>query len=161
MHRILNVAAIVIATFALCTSLPAQSKKALKAEANKKTESEIKKLESELARLIMSGNADAYGQHLADDYVLINAVGSVVSKAQILSAMKAGASSDSLLPVDMSVRVYGETAVLNDRVIWKGVVNGANLERDWLSTKVFLRRNGKWVLVNSQGTALPPRQGAK
>src|SRR5512143_312495 len=67
---------------------------------NAKTEAEIKALELELARLIMKGDADGYGKYLADDYLLINAAGSVVSKTQILEALKAGTTSDSLIPSD-------------------------------------------------------------
>jgi ketosteroid isomerase-like protein len=137
-------------------ALPAQP---VKAEKNAKTEEGIKKLEAELAGLIMSGDAEKYAGYLADDYVLINAAGGVISKDQIVGAIKAsgGASRDSLIPDNLNVRVYGETAVLNGHLTWKGTENGQKISRESLFTKVFVRKKGHWYMVNNQGTPLPPK----
>ena len=145
--------------FMFVTSQLFAQSKGVKAEKNAKAEQEIKALEMELARLIMTGDAEKYASYLGDDYILINAVGAVVSKDQIVAALKAsnGASGDSLLPDNLNVRVYGETAVLNGHLTWKGVENGQKLSRESLFTKVFVRRKGHWYMVNNQGTALPPK----
>lgn len=124
-----------------------------------KVEEEIKKIELELESAVMSGNADKYATYLADDYVLINAAGLVASREQILAALKASGPSkgDSLFPDNLKVRVYGEAAVLNGHLTWRGTDNGQKLTRESLFTKVFVRRKGHWYMVNSQGTALPQR----
>ena len=143
-------------------ALPAQPSK-VSAEKNAKTEDVIKKLEVELASLIMSGNAEKYAGYLADDYVLINAAGGVISKDQIVAAITAGggASRDSLIPDNLNVRVYGETAVLNGHLTWKGTENGQKISRESLFTKVFVRRKGHWYMVNNQGTPLAPRTATR
>ncbi|HTK81655.1 MAG TPA: nuclear transport factor 2 family protein [Bacteroidota bacterium] len=131
----------------------------LKPDKDAKVKEEIKKIEYELENLIMSGNADKYSSYLADDFMLINSAGGVVQKEPLIQALrKSGAANgDSLIPDNLTVRVYGETAVLNGHLTWKGTDNGQKLSLQSLFTKVFVKRKGKWQMVNNQGTPLLQR----
>jgi hypothetical protein len=144
------------------STLVAQST-SIKAEKNSKVEEEIKKIEFELENLIMSGKSEKYASYLADDYMLINSAGIVVLKDQLIAALKASgaANGDSLLPDNLTVRVYGETAVLNGHLTWKGTDKGQKLTLESLFTKVFVRKKGHWYMVNNQGTPLLQKPAAR
>ena len=90
---------------------------------------------------------------------LRNSAGGVIPKDQLIQALRTSgaAKGDSLLPDDLTVRVYGETAILNGHLTWKGTDNGQKLSLQSLFTKVFIKRKGQWLMVNNQGTPLLQR----
>lgn len=126
----------------------------LNADKNLKAEETIKKLEFELAHLIMSGNFAKYATYLADDYLLTEPTGEVTTKEQILESFSSGATKgDSLFPSDLKVRVYNnDTAILNGHLLYKGHQRGLGAIHDAQFTKVFIKRKGKWLLVSNQGS---------
>jgi ketosteroid isomerase-like protein len=119
-------------------------------------EAEIKQLELTLAGYLSRGEIDAYAPNLAEDYVLVSDDGSVLSKAEVLAEFRRANGPRVLLePTKLKVRVYGDTAVLTGDLRF-----GSGHGR---FTKVFIRRAGRWYLVNTQGTPLKeqpaPRPG--
>jgi ketosteroid isomerase-like protein len=110
-------------------------------------EAEIKQLELTLAGYLSRGEIDAYAPSLAEDYVRISADGSVASKAEVLAEFRRSTSpGPPLEPSRLVVRAYGDTAILTGEL-----KIGARRAR---FTKVFIRRGGRWYLVNLQGTPL-------
>ncbi len=110
-------------------------------------EAEIKQLELTLAGHLSRGEIDAYAPYLADDYVRISADGRSATKTEVLAEMRAVKGPRvPLEPGNLAVRVYGDTAILTGEL-----TIGPRRAR---FTKVFLRRAGRWVMVNNQGTPL-------
>lgn len=59
---------------------------------------------------------------------------------------------DSLVPVEMRRRVYGETVVGDGQVRVQVQMNGETIRVDLLVTTVHVRRDGRWQLVAWQST---------
>ena len=110
-------------------------------------EAEIKQLELTLAGYLSRGEVDAYAPFLAEDYVRITADGRTSTKAEVLAELRAvNGPRTPLEPTGLAVRSYGDTAVLNGELR-----HGSRRSR---FTKVFIRRAGRWFMVNNQGTPL-------
>lgn len=112
----------------------------------------------ELLKLERTWN-DAYNRHdkegvgriLHDDYVLIDADAYVLNKQRYLDTITRVQikSEDLKFP---NVRVYGDAAIVNS--IWSGTYSfdGKDTTETIHYTDVFIRENGKWQAVSSQGT---------
>ncbi len=94
---------------------------------------------------------------LADDYVRIGRDGEVVVKQEEIenTQFRSFPESSKKKVEDLRVRIYGETAVVTSLVI-RQVKEGNRAEvteRDRV-TNVYIRRLGRWQLVNSQWTPI-------
>ena len=79
---------------------------------------------------------------------------------QHLADLKDATSSvDSCVDNDMKVRLYGDTAVVTGRGTRAGTVKGvAYKDRQILWTDIFVRKDGRWQCVASQGTVIAAQQ---
>jgi ketosteroid isomerase-like protein len=114
-------------------------------------------LDLERARFAADLRADAAALDtlLADDVVYVRSSGAVDTKAQYLRSLGASGpyALDSLVPGDLSVRVYGEAAVVTGRLVVKLRAQPAPYALRF--TDVWERRSGRWQLVVFQATRLP------
>ena len=107
-----------------------------------------------LAVALAAGGA-ARAQVPSDDVVYVRSSGAVDTKAQYLRSLGASGpyALDSLVPGDLSVRVYGEAAVVTGRLVVKLRAQPAPYALRF--TDVWERRSGRWQLVVFQATRLP------
>jgi ketosteroid isomerase-like protein len=90
---------------------------------------------------------------LADDWVGIDYSGNIVPKEQAIADLKSGTStlvSEELGP--MTVRVFGNTAVVTGSDTEKSADRGKDSSGNYVWTDVFVLRNGRWQVVASQST---------
>jgi ketosteroid isomerase-like protein len=90
---------------------------------------------------------------LADDWVGIDYSGNIVPKEQAIADLKSGTStlaSEVLGP--MTVRVFGNTAVVTGSDAEKSTDRGKDSSGNYVWTDVFVFRNGRWQAVASQST---------
>ena len=81
--------------------------------------------------------------------------GQVAGKADDLADLKAGEPKlDSSSVDDMKVRVYGNVALVNGHFTQKGVYKGKDLCGEARFTDVFVKRQGRWECVSTQGTTM-------
>jgi len=141
---------------ALCApSAFAQAEGAKKPSAS--VEDQIKKLEAERAAAVVKGDVAAIASQTSEDYTLINANGQLSGKAQTMEAIKSGnikLTANDLS--DLSVRVYGNTAVVTGKANAKGVVGGRELKGPVMFTRVYVKKDGKWQSVAFQQTPIAP-----
>ena len=128
-----------------------QEQSTLRADRDTVAEQQIKQLEFHLTDLLMRGDISTYATFLANDYIRILPNGDVSTKEQALDGFRKFKIDGKMIPHDLNVRVYGNTAIL--RGILDNVGNDGKKISD-LFTKVFIRRNGKWFLASLQGTTL-------
>ena len=57
---------------------------------------------------------------------------------------------------DLTIRVYGDTAVVTGRSNQKGMENGKDYSGDYRFTRVYVRQKGRWLTVALQATAIKP-----
>lgn len=127
--------------------IASESSKSIHADKAPNAEEEIKSLEAKLTEQILSGNP-AYGDTLAEDYVLIRDDGSVHTKSEMTSRFTARDPAnriEALQPSNLNIRIYGDTAVMNFELNWTQTVNGRRLAAHSRLTKVFIKRDGHWV----------------
>ena len=61
---------------------------------------------------------------------------------------------DSLVADEINVRVYGDTAIVTYRSTAKGKDQDGAIDEQRRWTRVFVRKDGRWQLVHSQGTTI-------
>jgi len=109
----------------------------------------------EWARAIVSNDAVRIAGFTADDWVIVSESG-VSTKEQFLSFVSSGALTHSAMErvSEARVRIHGETAVLTARVTNTAHYEGRQFEADEWATDVFVYREGRWLCVLSQITAV-------
>ena len=118
--------------------------------------------ERQLTQLINDLNAAlvkadvAFLERVLDrDFVHYRPHGNVENRAQYLEDRKSGrVHFDSLLADQIKVRRYGDTAIVTYRSTAKGKDQDGAIDEQRRWTRVFVRKNGRWQLVASQGTTI-------
>jgi len=114
---------------------------------------QILRLEEDRNRAITSGDAKALEQMTADDYTFITLRGELRTKAEIVSGFRSGSFHyESRRISDLTVRIYGDTAVVTGRSNQKGQENGKDYSGDYRFTRVYVKQGGAWKTVALQAT---------
>ena len=114
---------------------------------------EIVDLEHQAKDAALHRDAAFVERTLADDYVAITQLGQIVTKADTVAARKtAQLRYDTIEISDMVVRLYGNTAIVTARANVKGTELGEEFSGPYRFTRVWVRRNGKWLTVSYQAT---------
>ena len=119
----------------------------IKASPDAKAEQELRKLEHQW----LDANADEIERIEADDFTITYEDGSVRNKAQYL-AMARRAVRDpnvSQWTEDSVVRVYGDTAIITGRFLYKVRDKDKETTTESRYTDTYIRRNGSWQVVAS------------
>jgi len=110
---------------------------------------------AELARFSAQIRRDtaALRSLLGDDLTYIHSNALTETKSHFIETIVTGRIVyDSLVPVELDHRVYGNTAVGNGKVRAQVQMNGQTLKVDLIFTTVLVRRHGRWQLVAWQST---------
>ena len=119
------------------------------------TDDELRAIEQRRIDAILSRDADALQQLLADDYHVINPGGQQVGKYDLINGLRANFIAYTLWDVDgaMAVLASEALAVVRYRASLQVSVQGEAQppQRLW-HTEVFAQRDGAWQAVMSQDT---------
>ena len=152
MKRTLVIALVAIAALYLALGQAIANNQAA---GNANVQEELKRLENDRAQAVLKGDTAALDRMTADDYTVINISGQLLTKAQVLEAIKSGdLKYDQLENNDLQVRVYGVTAVLTGRTAQKGQFKGKDISGQTRFTRVYLKQHGKWQAVAFQATRI-------
>ena len=115
-------------------------------------------MEQRLARAWVAGDQATIRSMLADDWVTTDITGMVHTKEGVLRDMFAGTPRPiaSMTIDEVAVRLFGEVAVITGRTTARGSDGGSVQLR---FTDVAVRRDGRWVVVASQGTLITGSSG--
>ena len=131
--------------------LPAQAKPKNDQEA----EQAITKFEQEWADAYVKADTAALGRIEAEDYVLIDPEGKLLSKADDMRDVKSGDFKVETFKVDnLKVRFYGKTAVVTGIATLKGTSKKQDISGKYRFTDVLVRKKDAWQAVSSQVTAV-------
>ena len=118
-------------------------------------ERELTQLVKDLNEAVVKADLAALEQLLHDDYVHQRPRGEVERRAQYLANRKdRRVDFDSLVPDDMEVRVYGDTAIVTGRSTARGQDQHGTMDEQRRWTRVLVRRDGRWQFVHFQGTPI-------
>ena len=114
-----------------------------------KVEQELMKIERDWCSADVKGDVAAVSAILSDDYADVLLTGKVANKAQVLADVKTDKAT--VCDVDMlNVRVYGDAAV----VVGRTTVKSVSFNGQYMYTDTYIRRDGRWTCVSSQGTEI-------
>jgi ketosteroid isomerase-like protein len=136
--------------------LPSLAQEAgLKADINPSAESEVKKLEADLDKLLVQGDWNQYAAHLSDDYVRTENNGTVKNKAEVLTELRSETKKLlDVIPEELQVRVYGDTAILTGHISALTRQNGRVTTIFSRITETYIKHNGSWFLAALQQTTV-------
>ena len=124
---------------------------------------EVEKVERELVAAISRGDLVTYDRIVADDYVSYTGTGELATKAEIMASYRVGTRKYLSLAIsDVTVRVFGDTAVFSARTSGTRIEKGAAPVPNTVQySRVFTRRAGAWRAVMQMVTPLPAPPAGK
>lgn len=145
----------------LLVCVTAKTQSAKKASAAK-VEQELMQMERDWSAAYLKHDAGTISRILADEYVGIDGRGIITNKAQEIEeadAPKPGAPVPPFVVLDesvtdMKVRVYGNVAVVNGRVVEKIRNKEREGEIQYRRTTVWVKRQGRWQCVSFHGSRI-------
>ena len=120
---------------------------------------DVRRLDAEISVATWSGDAVWFERNLADDYTLITPGGSMRSKRDVIRELSTpGLKMDPYEPSEVSVRLYGESAVVTGRMLQRFTLGGVRYANDLRYTDVYVRRKARWVLVSGHTSLVAQRR---
>ena len=128
---------------------------------------ELTRLLNEFLAGASRGDAAIHERFWADDLIYTRSAGRRVNKAEVLHdvrnapAPKPGDPTTIYTAEDIRIQQYGETAVVAFRLVATSDSAGTRSVANLLNSGTFVKRNGKWQVVNWQSTRMPREQTAE
>ena len=103
----------------------------------------------------------AHERFWADDLIYTRSAGRRVSKADIMKDVREAPAPKPDYPKtvytaeDIRIQQYGNTAIVAFRLVATTETAGARQVQNLLNSGTFVKRNGKWQVVNWQSTRMP------
>jgi ketosteroid isomerase-like protein len=114
---------------------------------------QIKKMEMDRAAAVVKGDWAKLEKETSDDYTLINMNGQMTNKAQMIEGFKSGQNKLTVDDIsDMTVRVYGDVAIVTGKADVKGTMGGKDATGQAMFTRVYVKAGGHWQAVALQQT---------
>jgi len=129
---------------------------ALVISARAESADDLKQVELDLAQMLVHADWDHYAPRLTDDYHRVNFNGTEQNKQETLRELRSGSSKFlDVAPENLTVRFYGDTAIVNGRLTAVQRINGKVVTTFTNFTDVFAKRDAQWLLTTSQFTTAP------
>jgi ketosteroid isomerase-like protein len=122
-------------------------------ERSARMQEEILRMEKDFGQAVIKNDADAVGQFVTDDWIIIDPDGGVIDKARFLGVIKSGAlTHEQMDSDDVRIRVYADTAIATALTRTKGKFMGQDFTTEERATDVLVKKDGRWQIVFSQLT---------
>jgi ketosteroid isomerase-like protein len=116
----------------------------------------VKALDTKRFEVTTKNDLDSLASLLADDLVYVHSSATVDGKSAYIEALRSGRTRyNSIEPSDVSVRVYGNTAIVNGTAKLSVTTNGQTNAFSLRYTDVWVLRDNKWQMVSWHSTRLP------
>lgn len=156
MKRLLS---LVIVLVAIALAVPAQTAP---------DTNELTNLLNEFLAGASRNDAAVHDRFWAEDVIYTGSTGRRRGKADIMRdvraapAPKPGDPTTTFTAADIRIQQYGNTAIVAFRLVGTTLKNGATEVMNYLNSGTFIKREGKWQVVNWQATRMPrPEEDAK
>lgn len=121
--------------------------------------SELMRIEEAWAQATIRNDAETITHLLADEYVAVNSQGLVSGKADVLAAIANDeAKCDINKPFEYIVRVYNNSGLVVHNTSFRGRLNGNVTSGEYRTMHMYVKRNGKWLVVANQTTFVVPER---
>jgi hypothetical protein len=116
---------------------------------------EVTELEKQRATAVVDRNIDLLDKITAADSVRISPMAELGTKAQLLAELKSGDVTYSSINVDdLSVRIYGKTAVVTGRSAFEGQRQGKQFKSRCRFSRVWVKSGTGWQEILFQLTPI-------
>ena len=127
----------------------------LAAQAPASLEDSVRALESRRAQALLRADTVALSELVADDFVEISRLGTLRTKADNMREIASGMLKLTSVRYDsLSVRIYGDVAVLQGIADNTGIFRGLPFTGKIRYTRVFVRHDRRWRAVAMQQTSM-------
>lgn len=118
---------------------------------------EVESLERQLVEAISKKDLATYDKIVADDYIVVEASGKDLTKAEIMASYRDGTRGYTNLEIyDVRTHVFGDTAVVSARTKGLRHEDGKDVVNDNRYIRVFARRDGRWRAVTQMSAPARP-----
>ena len=116
----------------------------------------ITQMENASVKADMAGDSSYIEKNYAENYTGGSSWGNWETKQSLLADMKDSKNNktNSEAISDVSVRVYGDTAIATYKSTYDSLYHGDRRARTILTTDTFVRQNGSWKQVASHSSEL-------
>lgn len=120
---------------------------------------ELLRIDEALTEATLRSDAETITHLLADEYVAVNSQGLVSGKADVLAAIANDeAKCDINKPFEYIVRVYNNSGLVVHNTSFRGRLNGNVTSGEYRTMHMYVKRNGKWLVVANQTTFVVPER---
>jgi homoserine O-acetyltransferase len=120
---------------------------------------EVEAIERRLVAAIGARDLAAYDTLVADDYVVVEAAGTVRTKADVMASYRSGERGYRDLRIDeVRSHVFGDTAIVHARTFGRRLEGGQEQVNRVRYVRVYARRSGRWRAVAQMAAPLPAGQ---
>jgi hypothetical protein len=120
---------------------------------------ELRRLDKELSVATWTGDPTWFRQNLSEDYVLVTPNGTLRNKADVVSELATpGMKMDPFDAIEVQIRVYGDTAVINGRMLQRFTLGRVRYTNDLRYTDVYVKKRGRWWLVSGHASNVAVRR---
>jgi uncharacterized protein DUF4440 len=114
----------------------------------------LKDIEQQLARAWSQHDRAFIENLLAPEWSVTQADGTILTRSTVLGPFFDAVQFDSNVVDDVTVTLFGDTAIVRGRTTVSAKVNGAPVSAHIRFTDVFIRWNGRWQVVASHASPL-------
>ncbi len=115
----------------------------------------IQAIEKEWGAAVVAHDYAKLDRILSDDLIYAHSTGNVESKQEYVQRLRSGAQKyDAIEYENITVHLYGETAVAHSHLTMRGTSNGKPFNDRLMMMNVWVNRGGHWQLVAHQTTKL-------
>jgi uncharacterized protein (TIGR02246 family) len=116
-------------------------------------EQQIKALSDQMIQAQLKADTSFFEKYYAADATIVHSNGKLSTKTEEIADLKSGSlKSDSIDTRERKIHVYGDTAIVNFLISFKGAVSGKPYSGDIRRTMVLVKQNGNWKIVANQVT---------
>ena len=120
---------------------------------------ELRRMDKELAVATWTGDALWFRQNLSEDYVLVTPNGTVLTKRDVVSELATpGMKMNPFEAIEVQIRVYGDSAVINGRMLQRYTLGRVKYANDLRYTDVYVKKKGRWLLVSGHASNVAVRR---
>ncbi|HRW98655.1 MAG TPA: nuclear transport factor 2 family protein [Cyclobacteriaceae bacterium] len=120
------------------------------------TEAQVLKISSRKSDWMVKQNVDSLKVLMDNQFLFIHSNGWTQSAKDFFDDFTSGKLVYTRIePIEASVRIFNETAVLTGKGKFSGTVDGKPFELPLIYTEVYVLKNQRWIWVSRQSTRLP------
>jgi ketosteroid isomerase-like protein len=114
----------------------------------------LKDTEQQLARAWSQHDRAFIENLLAPEWSVTQADGTMLTRRTVLETFFDAVEFDSNVIDDVTVALFGDTAIVRGRTVVSAKLSGASVNARIRFTDVFLKRNGRWQVIASHASPL-------